>query len=1268
MALREDLDLDISQALQSVDQLGTALDDATQVAVVITEVDTSEVTTSIDAAVESADDQVEVTGDATDVTGSIDGAVDAADDQVEITADATDVTGSVDGALEAADDVVEITADAADVTGSITAAVANADTVIVITADSSQVNEELDETKERGEESSRGIVAGFGSIKSAAAATAAVIAVVGVAGFVNAASDLEESGSKVEQVFREATPTIAAFADTAATSVGLASQEALEAAGTFGNLLTALGLGRQAAADASVGVVTLGADLASFNNIPIDDALEKLRSGLVGEIEPLRQLGISFSAVDVEVKAVELGLADASGEVDEAGKVQARLAIITEQTANSQGDFARTSAGLANQTRILSAEFGNAQAAIGQALLPVVLEFVGVLREIIPVVEPIAVTVATAFASLVSAAGPVIDALLPLLDAILVPIGQVLEDLGPVFGTLGDAIATLLGAFLPLFQTLGDLLSTVGEAIAPLIGALANLVSVAIEPIAASLQTALESLEPFIDAIGLVIEVVALAITELLELPIVLGIIEGAALAVGAVLETAGLIIEGIGSALGITSESVDQASEAFDDFKPAIFGAVGSLEEFQTAATTAGESAQDFVAAAVFDNTEIRQFVQGIGLSIEDLTGFLSEGSAGVDELFVALTGIEGADFAQQARRDADGALVLTGAIRATSEEATIFVGEVKTLAAELQTAANVQLFAAQANDLLTESEIQGAIAANTDAEGTINYVGALESLAPQAEAAAVTQDLLAVAEEEAGAEAVVASGAFDQLALQFLAGQIGAESLTDAAQQLGIDVDVAKSFVEQLDGAVKTFVENTLSTLPQVADAFKPVDDATSPRTIRENLQFQLVALTEFRDEVQFLVAAGFADIAAVAAEEGPAAVGALADALRAGNPEILEEIRGLLGGIGTVSGEVATVVRDDLAPQAVLDGQVLAGAINTGFGIEIVDPVTGLPAQAGAAVAQVPAAIEANTPPNEAAAAFSANTTSASYAAAMAALPTAAGAAAAGVPNELTAATPGAEAAADVLGADTATAADEGIQQIPANTAAALEVTRVILEQSIFFLGIVAGLVGRQIGVDFSEGVAQGIIAGISSITAAATAAVVAAELAARIALQADSPSEVLAKVGDDFDKGLARGIDRSGSIVVDSAVAIAEAAGFAVREGLIAPFNIEAEGNTLSAGFLRFLADTVSNLDAPSVATRAPSPLITTATTATTGRVTGATAGGATTIGPIEVNISFGGVPTTEEARSAGAAAADGLSERLKALAQRQAVVDTRIAGA
>lgn len=210
----------------------------------------------------------------------------------------------------------------------------------------------------------KGVAIGIGAIGVAAGA----MAVTGI----KAASDYEESWNKVGEVFGQNAGQIQDWSKNAAQSFGLSQSEALAATGTFGNLFTAMGIGSGAAADMSTDIVGLAADLGSFNNIGTDEALEKIRAGLVGETEPLRSLGVNLDAASIKAKAMAMGLADASGELTPAAKAQAAYALILEQTTTAQGDFARTKSGMANSLKIIGASFDDLKVNIGQRLLPVI--------------------------------------------------------------------------------------------------------------------------------------------------------------------------------------------------------------------------------------------------------------------------------------------------------------------------------------------------------------------------------------------------------------------------------------------------------------------------------------------------------------------------------------------------------------------------------------------------------------------------------------------------------------------------------------------------------------------------------------------------------------------------------------------------------------------------------------------------------------------------------------------------------------------------------
>ena len=194
----------------------------------------------------------------------------------------------------------------------------------------------------------------------------------GMALSVKAASDLNEEMNKVKVVFGQSSDAVVKFADKGAKALGMSKTEALSAAGAFGNLFKTTGIAGAKAADMSTQLVQLAADMASFNNESPDDMLEKLQSGLVGEARPLRTVGVLLSEARTQEEAYASGIAKRGAVLTDAQKVQARYNLILKDTKVQQGDFARTSDGLANQLRILKASAIDLGASVGTVLLPVV--------------------------------------------------------------------------------------------------------------------------------------------------------------------------------------------------------------------------------------------------------------------------------------------------------------------------------------------------------------------------------------------------------------------------------------------------------------------------------------------------------------------------------------------------------------------------------------------------------------------------------------------------------------------------------------------------------------------------------------------------------------------------------------------------------------------------------------------------------------------------------------------------------------------------------
>lgn len=227
---------------------------------------------------------------------------------------------------------------------------------------------------DRGVSRSEGRWKKFGGVlKKGALAAAAGVGTLGVISVRNA-SNLEEQMNKTSVVFRGSEGRILKWSETTAGALGISRREALEATGTFGNMLVPMGFARNEAGEMSTKMVELAADMASFNNADPSETLDSLRSGLAGETEPLRRFGVFLNDARLKAEAMNMGIYDGVGALTAQEKAQATYSIILKDTKDAQGDFDRTSGSLANQQRILKARFEDVSAKLGARLLPMVVK------------------------------------------------------------------------------------------------------------------------------------------------------------------------------------------------------------------------------------------------------------------------------------------------------------------------------------------------------------------------------------------------------------------------------------------------------------------------------------------------------------------------------------------------------------------------------------------------------------------------------------------------------------------------------------------------------------------------------------------------------------------------------------------------------------------------------------------------------------------------------------------------------------------------------
>ena len=307
-----------------------------------------------------------------------------------------------------------------------------ADAVAYLKTDDSELKKGLDDGKAKVNgwgSAIQGALMGAGMAGFNALAGAAQSAVGYMGDAVGAASDLGETVSKTGVLFGDSSGSVLAWSENAATAFGQSQQQALDAASTFATFGKAAGLAGDDLVNFSTDFVGLSADLASFNNTTPDQAIQAIGAALRGESEPLRQFGVLLDDASMRQKALELGIISTTKEaLTPQQKVLAAQALIYEQTSAAQGDFARTSGGLANQQRILDAQMSNLQTTVGEALLPAMLALTSGLNSLVQTVLPPLTTFIR---------GQVVPAFQAITNVISSTVGPIIAQAQQWFGNLG---------------------------------------------------------------------------------------------------------------------------------------------------------------------------------------------------------------------------------------------------------------------------------------------------------------------------------------------------------------------------------------------------------------------------------------------------------------------------------------------------------------------------------------------------------------------------------------------------------------------------------------------------------------------------------------------------------------------------------------------------------------------------------------------------------------------------------------------------------------
>lgn len=212
----------------------------------------------------------------------------------------------------------------------------------------------------------------FGKVAGAVAVAVGVAAAAIGTKAVKSASELQQNMGALESVFKDSAGTMEQWANKAASTVGLAKSEYAGLATVLGAQLKNMGVSQEQLAGQTDGLIRKGADLAAMFGGTTSDAVSALSALLRGERDPIERYGVSINDAAVKAKMAEMGLSGLSGEAEKNANLQATLALLNQQTADSMGQFSREADTLAGAQQRLSAGTENLYATLGTALLPAV--------------------------------------------------------------------------------------------------------------------------------------------------------------------------------------------------------------------------------------------------------------------------------------------------------------------------------------------------------------------------------------------------------------------------------------------------------------------------------------------------------------------------------------------------------------------------------------------------------------------------------------------------------------------------------------------------------------------------------------------------------------------------------------------------------------------------------------------------------------------------------------------------------------------------------
>lgn len=475
-----------------------------------------------------------------------------------------------------------------------------ADLKIRFLSDTSQATAGLDSVGKKTGKFAAGLKIAGGTALVAGAAVK-----VGYDKMIKPAGELEQSVGAIDSVFKGNAKQMHTWAKGAATDVGLTRNEYNELGTLIGAQLKNGGTAMDKLAPKTNGLIKQGADLSAMFGGTTADAVSALSSALKGERDPIEKYGVSLKQSSIDAEAARLGYKKVGGALSDQANQAATLSLITKQTKDAQGTFAKESETLAGKQQRLTAQYENAKATIGTALLPIATKFFGFLAD---KALPAITSLIDGFSGFGKGGGD--------LGAKLG-----LDKLGPMFTNVTKVWQTVTQTAIPMlvtaFKTIGPPLLEVGKAVVGLVTVVAQ-----------RLIPVIKWLSPFIQQ----------SFTN------ILGIIKPVLNFIAALIRTVTSVIKGDWS--GAWNGIKDMFSAVWQLIKNVVSNALATIKlalstawtAIKGAASSAWKAIKGTISTAV-DNikTAVAQRIQAVIQTFRDLPGQILSAVSGFGSLLLS-------------------------------------------------------------------------------------------------------------------------------------------------------------------------------------------------------------------------------------------------------------------------------------------------------------------------------------------------------------------------------------------------------------------------------------------------------------------------------------------------------------------------------------------------------------------------------------------------------------------------------------------------------